>query len=116
MTVEGFHEGELAVQARAGVRAQAERLGVAMLAVPDLSGGIATFLAERDFAVIAARDTDRRLWTSPLLAQAGFVEARGPTLTIHTTTQPRDPPYSLPPGQAGCPPPTEFPTPPPARV
>jgi uncharacterized protein len=95
MTVEGFHEGELAVQARAGVRAQAERLGVAMLAVPDLSGGIATFLAERDFAVIAARDTDRRLWTSPLLAQAGFVEARGRTLTIHTTTEPGDPLYGL---------------------
>jgi hypothetical protein len=50
MAGEGFHEGELAVQTRAGVRAQAARLGGAMLAVPDLNGGISGFLAERHFA------------------------------------------------------------------
>jgi len=40
MADKGFHEGELAVQRRAGVAAQAERLGTAMLATPDLNGGI----------------------------------------------------------------------------
>ena len=34
MADKGFHEGELAVQRRAGVAAQAERLGTAMLATP----------------------------------------------------------------------------------
>ena len=76
MAAEGFHEGELAVQSRAGVRAQAARLGGTMLAVPDLNGGISGFLAERDFAVLTARDADGRLWTSALIASAGFLEAR----------------------------------------
>jgi len=61
MVDKGFHEGELAVQRRAGVAAQAERLGTAMLATPDLNGGISRFLADRDFAVITARDADGRL-------------------------------------------------------
>ncbi len=83
MAGEGFHEGELAVQTRAGVRAQAVRLGATMLAVPDLDGGIAGFLAGRDFAVLTARDSDHRLWTSPLIAPTGFLEARGRRLTVH---------------------------------
>jgi uncharacterized protein len=84
MAGEGFHEGELAVQTRAGVHAQAARLGGAMLAVPDLNGGISRFLAERDFAVLTARDADHRLWTSPLIASAGFLEARDRGLIIHS--------------------------------
>ena len=99
MADEGFHEGELAVQDRAGVRAQAKRLGGAMLAVPDLSGGIGSFLADRDFAVITARDADRRLWISPLLAPAGFLDARDRTLHIHTTPRRGDPLHGLAPGQ-----------------
>jgi predicted pyridoxine 5'-phosphate oxidase superfamily flavin-nucleotide-binding protein len=95
----GFHEGELAVQARAGVRAQANRLGAAMLAVPDLSGGISGFLADRDFAVITARDDDRRLWISPLFAPAGFLEAHDRTLHIHATPRLGDPLHGLAPGQ-----------------
>jgi len=99
MADEGFHEGELAVQDRAGVRAQAKRLGGAMLAVPDLSGGISSFLADRDFAVITARDDDRRLWISPLLAPVGFLEARGRTLRVHITPRRGDPLHGLAPGQ-----------------
>ncbi len=95
MTSEGFHEGELAVQTRAGVRTQAARLGTAMLSVPDLKGGISSFLAERDFAVITARDADGRLWTSPLLGQPGFLEARDRTLTVHTVADPGDPLHAL---------------------
>jgi predicted pyridoxine 5'-phosphate oxidase superfamily flavin-nucleotide-binding protein len=99
MADEGFHEGELAVQARAGVRAQANRLGGAMLAVPDLSGGISGFLADRDFAVITARDHDGRLWISPILAPAGFLEARDRTLRSHATPRRGDPLHGLAPGQ-----------------
>ena len=40
----GFHEGELAVQQRAGVRADAARLA-GMLGEPDLDGGAGLFLA-----------------------------------------------------------------------
>ncbi len=40
MTESGFHDGELAVQRRAGVHAQAARLGTSMLAIPALGGGI----------------------------------------------------------------------------
>jgi predicted pyridoxine 5'-phosphate oxidase superfamily flavin-nucleotide-binding protein len=99
MADEGFHEGELAVQEHAGVRAQAARLGGAMLAVPDLNGGISSFLADRDFAVITARDAERRLWISPLLAPAGFLEARDRTVRIHATPGRGDPLHGLAPGQ-----------------
>jgi uncharacterized protein len=96
----GFHEGELAVQRRAGVFAQAARLGTSMLAIPDLNGGIGGFLADRDFAVITARDAEGRLWISPLLAPAGFLAALDRTLVIHTAPGPGDPLSGLVAGQA----------------
>jgi uncharacterized protein len=100
MADQGFHEGELAVQTRAGVRAQAARLGETMLAVPDLNGGIGGFLAERDFAVLSARDTEGRLWISPLVASAGFLEARNRGLTIHAAPAAGDALHRLVDGQA----------------
>ena len=57
----GFHAGELTVQRRAGVEAEAARLAP-MLAPAELRGGLATFLADRTFAVLAARDLAGRLW------------------------------------------------------
>jgi predicted pyridoxine 5'-phosphate oxidase superfamily flavin-nucleotide-binding protein len=95
----GFHDGELAVQARAGVRAQAARLGGAMLAVPDLNGGIGSFLADRDFAVITARDAVGRLWISPLFASPGFLLAFDRTLRVNTAPGRDDPLHGLPSGQ-----------------
>ncbi|OBF42164.1 pyridoxamine 5'-phosphate oxidase [Mycobacterium sp. ACS1612] len=99
MTDQGFHDGELAVQERAGVRAQAARLGGAMLAVPDLNGGIGGFLAGRDFAVITARDVDGRLWISPLFAAPGSLQARDRTLRVDATPGSGDPLHGLPAGQ-----------------
>jgi hypothetical protein len=87
----GFHDGELAVQDRAGVRAQAARLGSAMLATPDLNGGMGAFLADRDFAVLTARDSGGRLWTSPLFSSPGFLEAHDRELRIHAVTGSGDP-------------------------
>jgi hypothetical protein len=49
------HDGELAVQHRAGVAAQAARLA-GMLAPPKLDGAMHAFLAACDFAVITGRD------------------------------------------------------------
>src|SRR4029079_2760949 len=91
---------ELAVQSRAGVRAQAARLGGTMLAVPDLNGGISGSLAERDCAVLTAREADGRLWTSALIASAGFLEARDRELTVHAAPGSGDALHGLAEGQA----------------
>lgn len=94
-----FHEGELAIQDRAGVRAQAARLGDAMLAAPDLDGGMGRFHAHRAFAVLTARDADGRLWTSPLFSSPGFLEAHDRELRVHAAPGPGDPLEGLAAGQ-----------------
>ncbi|GAA4772884.1 pyridoxamine 5'-phosphate oxidase family protein [Actinomycetospora chlora] len=95
----GFHEGERAVQERAGTRADAERLG-GMLDAPDLTAGVGRFLAERTFAAISARDADGRLWTSPLSGAPGFLRAvDATTLAVNATPPAGDPLHALPAGQ-----------------
>jgi predicted pyridoxine 5'-phosphate oxidase superfamily flavin-nucleotide-binding protein len=95
----GFHSGELAVQQRAGVRADAARLE-GMLAPAQLSPGIARFLASRTYAALSARDRSGRLWVSPLGGAPGFMEAEGPArLRIHASPAPGDPLCDLPAGQ-----------------
>src|SRR6185312_17179096 len=94
-----FHEGELSVQQRAGVRADADRLS-GMLAPPHLDGGPARFLGERTFAALTGRDREGRLWTSPLVGPPGFLEAGAATLRIHALPLPGDPLRELPVGQA----------------
>jgi uncharacterized protein len=95
----GFHAGELAVQQRAGARAEAARLSP-MLEPAELRGGIVAFLADRTFAVITARDAGGRLWTSPLSGPPGFLEAVTPaTLAIHADLAEGDPLQGLPVGQ-----------------
>ena len=93
-----FHEGELAVQQLAGVRAEADRLS-GMLAPPHL-GGAARFLGERTFAALTGRDTEGRLWTSPLVGPPGFLDAEATTLRVHALPSPGDPLHDLPVGQA----------------
>ena len=98
-TVRGFHDGELAVQRRAGVEAQAARL-TGMLAPADLRGGLGLFLAGRTYAAISARDAQGRLWVSPLAGPPGFLVPTGPdTLEIHAAPVPGDPLHGLPAGQ-----------------
>lgn len=95
----GFHDGELAVQQRAGVAAAAARLS-GMLAPAQLRGGLVRFLAERTFAALTARDRAGRLWISPLTGPAGFLTATGATtLTVHAAPVTGDPLHTLPPGQ-----------------
>lgn len=74
----GFHEGELAVQHRAGVTRDASRLA-GMLAPAQLGGGIARFLEDRTFAAITARDERGTLWISPLTGSPGFLDVASPT-------------------------------------
>jgi len=95
----GFHEGELAVQLRAGLRDQASRLE-GMLAPVSLTGGRAAILGLQSFAVLVARDADHRLWASPLVGQPGFLEGQGQLLLVKTKPAPADPLHDLAPGQA----------------
>ena len=99
MATSRFHDGELAVQQRAGVRAEADRLG-GMLAPPHLDGGPARFLGERTFAALTGRDPGGRLWTSPLVGPPGFLDAEVATLRVHSLPLPGDPLRELPAGQA----------------
>ncbi|BCZ24208.1 pyridoxamine 5'-phosphate oxidase family protein [Mycobacterium senriense] len=87
MTATGFHEGELAVQRRAGVEAEAGRLE-SMLDSSDLSRGAASFLASQRFAALTGRDHDGLLWVSPLAAPPGFL--RGQEGVLHVSAAPRD--------------------------
>ncbi|MFJ5305225.1 pyridoxamine 5'-phosphate oxidase family protein [Streptomyces sp. NPDC088350] len=94
----GFHEGELRIQRRAGVEHEAARLE-GMLRPPRLTGGAAAFLAQRDLAVLTARDRAGRLWTSPLLGAPGFLEGRENALRVHSSPTEGDPLQALPPDQ-----------------
>jgi uncharacterized protein len=95
----GYHEGELAVQRRVGVRGQARRL-TRMLDHAELTGGIAKFLAERTLAVVTARDKHGRLWTSPLAGPTGFLQVvDADTLHIHAAPGVGDPLHRLEAGQ-----------------
>ncbi|MFC5729280.1 MULTISPECIES: pyridoxamine 5'-phosphate oxidase family protein [Nocardioides] len=94
-----FHEGEIAVQHRSGVRAEARHLA-RMLEPPELTGGVVGYLAEQAFLVLTARDNGGVLWTSPLVGPKGFLEVTAPShLRIAATPSPRDPLHGLPPGQ-----------------
>ncbi|MEU8794028.1 pyridoxamine 5'-phosphate oxidase family protein [Streptomyces sp. NPDC048643] len=87
----GFHEGELAVQHRAGVTRDASRLA-GMLAPAQLGGGIARFLEDRTFAAITARDERGTLWISPLTGSAGFLDVASSTaLDVHALPVEGDP-------------------------
>ena len=95
----GFHSGELAVQRRAGVEAQAARLRP-MMAPGELRGGAPAFLARASFAALTARDSGGRLWISPLVGAPGFLAATTPRrLSIRYALPVGDPLHGLPEGQ-----------------
>jgi predicted pyridoxine 5'-phosphate oxidase superfamily flavin-nucleotide-binding protein len=87
VTASGFHAGELAVQRKAGVQTEANRL-VRMLEPADLSGGIGRFLALQNFAALTGRDAAGILWISPLAAPPGFLQ--GDETLLHIAALPRD--------------------------
>jgi predicted pyridoxine 5'-phosphate oxidase superfamily flavin-nucleotide-binding protein len=95
----GFHSGELAVQQRAGVQAQAARLAP-MMSRGELRSGLAAFLSDTTFAALTARDRTGRLRTSPLLGPPGLLRAASSTtLRIEPTLPTADPLHGLPGGQ-----------------
>jgi uncharacterized protein len=91
----GFHAGELAVQRRAGVEAEAARLSP-MMEPAELSRGFAKFLADRTFAALTARDNAGRLWVTPLTGPPGFLTVASPTtLTVSAAISPGNPLHGL---------------------
>jgi predicted pyridoxine 5'-phosphate oxidase superfamily flavin-nucleotide-binding protein len=66
-----FHEGEIAVQAKAGVRHQSERVGNGIHSeIPDAAQ---EFLLEQPFVVIGATDPETgNVWASILFGSPGF--------------------------------------------
>lgn len=80
-----YHEGELAVQDRAGVRDMASRIGRGIRTdVPDAA---AAFLAAQRFAILGWIDTDGHVWASVLTGEPGFLSAPDPR-TVRVAARP----------------------------
>lgn len=85
-----FHEGELAVQRRAGVQAMARRVGNGIQ--PFLTLPFAAFLHEQQMAVIGSTDPLGRLWASIVVGNPGFIEVQSSTLVqVHALPPATDP-------------------------
>ena len=70
---EPYHEGERAVQSRAGVRDAAQR--VAEMVRPSLSENMQSFLSHQPLAVATTVDHESRVWISLLAGEPGFITA-----------------------------------------
>jgi uncharacterized protein len=69
----GYHEGELAVQRRAGVLANAERIARGIHGeIPELARW---FAADQRFVILGAADGDGRVWATMLRGEPGFLSA-----------------------------------------
>lgn len=85
-----FHEGELAVQRRVGVAANAARIGRSIHGeMPDAAR---RFAAEREFVIVGAADAEGRVWATMLRGPPGFVSApSADRLRIAARPRPGDP-------------------------
>ncbi len=68
-----FHEGELLVQERAGVAADARRVG--QMLRPAIRPDARVFLAERRFVIVSAATVADHVWVSVLAGPQGFLVA-----------------------------------------
>ncbi|MFF0445309.1 pyridoxamine 5'-phosphate oxidase family protein [Streptomyces sp. NPDC004609] len=85
-----YHQGETAVQRRAGLADQAE---FSLGGIGDTIPGIAAaFLAEQPMIVLGGADSAGRIWATQLTGRPGFLRADTPrVLTIATLPAPHDP-------------------------
>jgi predicted pyridoxine 5'-phosphate oxidase superfamily flavin-nucleotide-binding protein len=85
-----YHEGELAVQAQAGVREMASRIGKSIRStIPLAAKG---FLSSQPIAVLSSIDQKGRVWASLLAGKPGFMQALDEkTIRIQATTGNGDP-------------------------
>jgi uncharacterized protein len=80
-----FHDGEREMQARAGVRDQAEAVGrIIRNTIPQAAG---RFLASQRLAVATSLDAGGRVWASLLTGEPGFIRRVDETL-LHLRAQP----------------------------
>ncbi len=85
-----FHAGELAVQKRAGVQAEAARLGKVLQSV--IPPRAREFLSQRRFIVLGSVDAGGRVWASLLTGTPGFLDSPDEhTLRIAARPAPGDP-------------------------
>ncbi|HEX3783819.1 MAG TPA: pyridoxamine 5'-phosphate oxidase family protein [Pseudonocardiaceae bacterium] len=73
ITTSVFHEGERAAQERAGLRAEADRVGA--IVRDTIPPAAAAFLAERPMLFVAGADERDRMWASLLTGRPGFLRA-----------------------------------------
>ena len=85
-----FHEGERAVQKRAGVEAESRNLGRGISrSIPD---GAGPFLEAQRVAILAGVDPNERVWTSLVTGNPGFITAPDSrTLRLAAGLSPVDP-------------------------
>lgn len=93
MPLDVFHEGELAVQRRAGLLDQGAHVSRAVRA--SIPGVARDFLARQPMAVLGAADEEGRLWASLLSGNPGFLRAESDTeLAVAALPVPADPLYA----------------------
>jgi len=73
VTSEPFHDGEIAVQTRAGVRTMAEKVSHGIH--PDIPLVVQAFLREQRMVVVASADRRGAVWASLLCGRRGFARA-----------------------------------------
>lgn len=85
-----YHEGELAVQAKAGVQEMAGRIGKSIRSVIPLAAQ--EFLSSQPMAVLSSIDQSGRVWASLLSGKHGFMQALDErTIRIQTLPAAGDP-------------------------
>jgi predicted pyridoxine 5'-phosphate oxidase superfamily flavin-nucleotide-binding protein len=87
-----FHDGELAVQARAGVQDMAQRVGGSIRAT--MNPVAQEFLNQQPMAVVASVDAKGRVWASVVVGPPGFMKAIDErTVHVHAVPTVGDPLY-----------------------
>jgi predicted pyridoxine 5'-phosphate oxidase superfamily flavin-nucleotide-binding protein len=70
-----YHEGEIAVQTRAGVRDKSARIGKSIQ--PTIPPAAQEFLSSQPMAVLASIDQNEKVWASLLMGDPGFIRTTG---------------------------------------
>lgn len=84
-----FHEGEVSVQKRAGVRETSER--VADIIRSEASENSHPFVSDQRFVAVGSADQDGNLWATLLFGEPGFVEPKGDVFVIGSSPTTTDP-------------------------
>ncbi len=80
-----FHEGEMVMQSRAGVRMMAERIGRGIY--PTMPPAAQNFLSEQTIAAVSSVDVEGNIWASLLTGAPGFLDSLNEQ-TLHISALP----------------------------